>query len=100
VSWKTLVVIMALSCVGCGEPFRAGTPDAAMVDALSAPVDAMPVDTSPPACGPSPITIDVDCCAGCTDSLPCQRASGLAKAPCAFQGGWLVADCSQCRWLP
>lgn len=86
-----LVLVVAVGCLflGCdGQP-------------LTVPGDPVPKEeVAVPVCGPSPITVDQDCCAGCTDSLPCSKASGLAEAPCAFGGGWLVVDCAQCRWLP
>lgn len=95
---QRLIAIVLLAAI-CGCESTPLTESAR--DASAAAVDVGDeVDTSPPACGPSPITIDYQCCSGCSDRLPCRVAAGLAEYPCAFGGGWLVADCSQCLRLP
>jgi hypothetical protein len=105
-SWRGVVlaaVVLAAVFVFCGcerAAFDAQGRDAAAVD-VGPVVDSRIIDAEPlSVCGPSPITIDRDC-GGFTDSgATCMVASGIAKAPCLFQGGYLVADCSQCWWLP
>lgn len=103
-SWRGValvaIVVVAIFTCGCERAvFEVVPADAAAVDvgaAVDTGIDAEPLS----ACGPSPITIDRDC-GGFTDGgKTCMVASGLAKAPCTFQGGYLVVVCSQCWWLP
>lgn len=100
-----ILVVVWFTC-GCERAaFEVPAADAAAVSSDAGPVsldgEIVSLDAEPlPACGPSPVTIDRDC-GGTTDSgKACMVAAGLAKAPCLFQGGYLVAACSQCWWLP